>query len=95
MTHRPAKPASESEAKSGVATSRGSSGLAWTDRGMCVPLPFHVTSGQPAVGQGVVAHVRVVTFKVTTLACTTTPCPTTSWPPVTWKESGAHVPLSI
>ncbi|CAA6667213.1 unnamed protein product [Spirodela intermedia] len=32
------------------------SGLAWTDRGMCAPLPFHVTGGQPAVGQGVVVH---------------------------------------
>ncbi|CAA6674540.1 unnamed protein product [Spirodela intermedia] len=29
---------------------------AWTDRGTCVPLPFHVTGGQPTVGQVVVAH---------------------------------------
>ncbi|CAA6673969.1 unnamed protein product [Spirodela intermedia] len=42
----------------GVAASRGSSGLAWTDRGTCAPLPFHVTGGQPAVGQGVVIHTR-------------------------------------
>ncbi|CAA6657049.1 unnamed protein product [Spirodela intermedia] len=28
----------------------GSSGLAWTDRSTCAPLPFHVTGGQPAVG---------------------------------------------
>ncbi|CAA6672947.1 unnamed protein product [Spirodela intermedia] len=25
-------------------------------RGTCAPLPFHVTGGQPAVGQGVVVH---------------------------------------
>ncbi|CAA6667188.1 unnamed protein product [Spirodela intermedia] len=31
-----------------------------TDRGTCVPLPFHVTSGQPAVGQGVVVHKRTI-----------------------------------
>ncbi|CAA6674781.1 unnamed protein product [Spirodela intermedia] len=31
---------------------------AWTDRGTCVPLPFHVTSGQPTMGQGVVVHPR-------------------------------------
>ncbi|CAA7401817.1 unnamed protein product [Spirodela intermedia] len=30
--------------------------LAWIDRGTCAPLPFHVTGGQPAVGQGVVVH---------------------------------------
>ncbi|CAA6675670.1 unnamed protein product [Spirodela intermedia] len=42
----------------GVVTSRGSSGLACTNKGTCAPLPFHVTSGQPAVGQGVVVHVR-------------------------------------
>ncbi|CAA7393082.1 unnamed protein product [Spirodela intermedia] len=23
---------------------------AWTDRGTCAPLPFHVTGGQPAMG---------------------------------------------
>ncbi|CAA7392262.1 unnamed protein product [Spirodela intermedia] len=40
----------------GVAASRGSSGLAWTDRGTCAPLPFHVTGGQPAVGQGVTSR---------------------------------------
>ncbi|CAA7405510.1 unnamed protein product [Spirodela intermedia] len=28
----------------------------WTDRGTCAPLPFHITGGQPAVGQGVVVH---------------------------------------
>ncbi|CAA6658079.1 unnamed protein product [Spirodela intermedia] len=27
-----------------------------TDGDMCVPLPFHVTSGQLAIGQGVVLH---------------------------------------
>ncbi|CAA7407361.1 unnamed protein product [Spirodela intermedia] len=30
-----------------------------TDRGMCVSLPFHITSGQPIVGQGVVIHITV------------------------------------
>ncbi|CAA6659596.1 unnamed protein product [Spirodela intermedia] len=30
---------------------------AWTDRGTCAPLPFHVTGGQLTVGQGVVVHV--------------------------------------
>ncbi|CAA7396101.1 unnamed protein product [Spirodela intermedia] len=25
-------------------------------KGTCTPLPFHVTGGQPAVGQGVVVH---------------------------------------
>ncbi|CAA6674505.1 unnamed protein product [Spirodela intermedia] len=29
-----------------------------TDRGTCASLPFHVTSGQPTVGQGVVIHTR-------------------------------------
>ncbi|CAA6670465.1 unnamed protein product [Spirodela intermedia] len=29
---------------------------AWTNRGMCAPLPFHVIGGQPAMGQGVVIH---------------------------------------
>ncbi|CAA6675040.1 unnamed protein product [Spirodela intermedia] len=37
----------------GVAASRARA--AWTDRGTCAPLPFHVTGGQPAVGQGVPA----------------------------------------
>ncbi|CAA6675425.1 unnamed protein product [Spirodela intermedia] len=27
-----------------------------TDRGTCAPLPFHVTSGQSTVGQGVIVH---------------------------------------
>ncbi|CAA6675658.1 unnamed protein product [Spirodela intermedia] len=34
-----------------LAASRGSSSL--DDRGTCASLPFHVTSGQPPVGQGV------------------------------------------
>ncbi|CAA7407824.1 unnamed protein product [Spirodela intermedia] len=44
------------KSQSGVAASRGSSGLAWTDRGTCAPLPFHVTGGQPVVGQGVTSR---------------------------------------
>ncbi|CAA6670463.1 unnamed protein product [Spirodela intermedia] len=34
------------------AMKKGKSGAqaAWTNRGTCAPLPFHVTSGQPAVG---------------------------------------------
>ncbi|CAA7393267.1 unnamed protein product [Spirodela intermedia] len=71
-----------------VAASKGSSGL--DRRSTCVPPPFHVTSGQLVVGQGVVVHA-----KIPSLACTTTPCPTAGWPPVTWKGSGAHVPLSV
>ncbi|CAA6662455.1 unnamed protein product [Spirodela intermedia] len=35
---------------------KGLERLAWIDRGTCAPLPFHVTGGQPAVGQGVVVH---------------------------------------
>ncbi|CAA6659833.1 unnamed protein product [Spirodela intermedia] len=35
---------------------------AWTDRGTCTSLPFHVTGGQPAVGQGVVVHTREGTY---------------------------------
>ncbi|CAA6672786.1 unnamed protein product [Spirodela intermedia] len=27
-----------------------------TDRGTCAPLPFHITGGQPTMGQGVVIH---------------------------------------
>ncbi|CAA6674569.1 unnamed protein product [Spirodela intermedia] len=27
-----------------------------TDRGTCMPLPFHITGGQPVVGEGVVIH---------------------------------------
>ncbi|CAA6659949.1 unnamed protein product [Spirodela intermedia] len=37
---------------------RAGARAAMTDRGMCVPLPFHVTSGQPAMGQGVAVYVR-------------------------------------
>ncbi|CAA6674211.1 unnamed protein product [Spirodela intermedia] len=29
---------------------------AMINRGTCAPLPFHVTGGQPTVGQGVVVH---------------------------------------
>ncbi|CAA6664131.1 unnamed protein product [Spirodela intermedia] len=36
--------------------SRVEARVARTNRGTCVPLSFHVTSGQPAVGQGVVIH---------------------------------------
>ncbi|CAA7405858.1 unnamed protein product [Spirodela intermedia] len=28
----------------------------WTDEDTCVSLPFHVTGGQPGVGQGVVVY---------------------------------------
>ncbi|CAA7401809.1 unnamed protein product [Spirodela intermedia] len=35
---------------------------AWTGRGTCVSLPFHITSGQLAVGQGVVVHAREETY---------------------------------
>ncbi|CAA6658540.1 unnamed protein product [Spirodela intermedia] len=33
---------------------------AWTDRDTCAPLSFHVTDGQPAMGQGVVVHLLSV-----------------------------------
>ncbi|CAA7409169.1 unnamed protein product [Spirodela intermedia] len=71
---------------------------ATTDWGTCAPLPFHVTGGQPVVGQGVVVHARerdLIANQVPSLACTTTPCPTTGWPPVMWKGSGAHVHLLV
>ncbi|CAA6674607.1 unnamed protein product [Spirodela intermedia] len=58
VTHRQPGPQAGRKRSRGVAASRGSSGLAWTDRGTCAPLPFHVTGGQPAVGQGVVVHAR-------------------------------------
>ncbi|CAA7403730.1 unnamed protein product [Spirodela intermedia] len=57
-TRRPAGPASRSEAQSGSSREQGLERLAWIDRGTCAPLPFHVTGGQPAVGQGVVVHAR-------------------------------------
>ncbi|CAA6674450.1 unnamed protein product [Spirodela intermedia] len=85
---RPAGPASGSEAQSGSSREQGLKRLAWIGRGTCVPLPFHVTGGQPAVGQGVVVHFL---FHM----CTTTLCPTAGWPPVMWKGSGAHVPPSV
>ncbi|CAA7392241.1 unnamed protein product [Spirodela intermedia] len=47
-----------SEAQSGSSREQGLERLAWIDRGTCAPLPFHVTGGQPAVGQGVVVHAR-------------------------------------
>ncbi|CAA7401820.1 unnamed protein product [Spirodela intermedia] len=56
LIRRPAGPASGSEAQSGSSREQGLEWLAWIDRGTCVPLPFHVTGGQPAVGQGVVVH---------------------------------------
>ncbi|CAA6674257.1 unnamed protein product [Spirodela intermedia] len=49
---------SGSEAQSGSSREQGLERLAWIDRGTCAPLPFHVTGGQPAVGQGVVVHAR-------------------------------------
>ncbi|CAA7395938.1 unnamed protein product [Spirodela intermedia] len=55
---QPGPPASGSEAQSGSSRERGLKRLAWIDRGTCAPLPFHVTGGQPAVGQGVVVHAR-------------------------------------
>ncbi|CAA6669974.1 unnamed protein product [Spirodela intermedia] len=55
---RPAGPASGSEAQSGSSREQGLEHLAWIDRGTCAPLPFHVTGGQPTVGQGVVVHAR-------------------------------------
>ncbi|CAA6667172.1 unnamed protein product [Spirodela intermedia] len=42
----------------GSSREQGLERLAWIDRGTCAPLPFHVTGGQPAVGQGVVVHAR-------------------------------------
>ncbi|CAA7392350.1 unnamed protein product [Spirodela intermedia] len=59
-TRRPAGPASGSEVQSGSSHEQGLGleWLAWIDRGTCAPLPFHVTGGQPAVGQGVVVHAR-------------------------------------
>ncbi|CAA6674645.1 unnamed protein product [Spirodela intermedia] len=48
--------ASGSEAQSRSSREQGLERLErW---GTCVPLPFHVTGGQPAVGQGVVIHAR-------------------------------------
>ncbi|CAA6656564.1 unnamed protein product [Spirodela intermedia] len=44
--------------QSGSSREQGLERLAWIDRGTCAPLPFHVTGGQPAVGQGVVVHAR-------------------------------------
>ncbi|CAA6675028.1 unnamed protein product [Spirodela intermedia] len=55
---RPAGPASGTEAQSGSSREQGLERLAWIDRGTCAPLPFHITGGQPAVGQGVVVHAR-------------------------------------
>ncbi|CAA6674990.1 unnamed protein product [Spirodela intermedia] len=55
---RPAGPASGSEAQSGSSREQGLERLGWIGRGTCAPLPFHVTGGQPAVGQGVVVHAR-------------------------------------
>ncbi|CAA6672041.1 unnamed protein product [Spirodela intermedia] len=41
---------------SGSSHEQGLERLAWIDRGTCAPLPFHITGGQPVVGQGVVVH---------------------------------------
>ncbi|CAA7394339.1 unnamed protein product [Spirodela intermedia] len=46
------------DSQSGSSREQGLERLAWIDRGTCAPLPFHVTGGQPAVGQGVVVHAR-------------------------------------
>ncbi|CAA6674611.1 unnamed protein product [Spirodela intermedia] len=51
-------PASGLEAQSGSSREQGLERLAWIDRVTCAPIPFHVTGGQPAVGQGVVVHTR-------------------------------------
>ncbi|CAA6671873.1 unnamed protein product [Spirodela intermedia] len=49
--------ASGSEAQSGSSREQGLERLLGSI-GTCAPLPFHVTGGQPAVGQGVVVHAR-------------------------------------
>ncbi|CAA6662396.1 unnamed protein product [Spirodela intermedia] len=56
-------PASGSEAQSGSSREQGLERLGWIDRGTCAPLPFHVTGGQPAVGQGVVVHLSVLRWE--------------------------------
>ncbi|CAA6665265.1 unnamed protein product [Spirodela intermedia] len=89
-------PASQARKQVGSAVGevpRARDRAARTDGGTCAPLPFHVTNGQLAMGQGVVLHEGERNFnQVPSLACTTTPCPTAGWPPVTWKGSDAHVP---
>ncbi|CAA7397719.1 unnamed protein product [Spirodela intermedia] len=52
-TYQPGLQASRKHSQ-GVAASRGLSSL---DQLGHVPLPFHITNGQPAIGQGVVKHV--------------------------------------
>ncbi|CAA6674123.1 unnamed protein product [Spirodela intermedia] len=57
------------QAQSGSSRERGLERLAWIDRGTCAPLPFHVTGGQPAVGQGVVVHARGLYYIFARIIC--------------------------
>ncbi|CAA6672557.1 unnamed protein product [Spirodela intermedia] len=57
-------PASGSEVQSGSSREQGLERLAWIDRDTCAPLPFHITGGQPAVGQGVVVHLLFVVVQL-------------------------------